>query len=347
MSSTMKILPNNIISKENLNFRLKLEVIYEEQKLQSVVFDPAKAKYGVQYTASNIEDNANNPESGLDMDFEIEKSLEGDIPSKCTLTIWNLSEDVFNLITKRGMGFHLYYARGNNDWSLLFYGEPWFASQGNPLGGNNDAKGFLKRDEAVGGENDIPTTIYLQSELNAYEEAYISKSYQGYVSTEQIIRDCAEAMGLGCNIQKEIKHKKVNNYVARGKASEELEKIVKELDVPASQGKPAITYDNNNVNVYIDGLNIDIFFNVTNSNNFSQTVYGYVFDKDNSTRPEKEVVDKEEYFKFKTQLLPDLTAGIYCMCDFSNLKGKRQIKKVVSIGNNYGTEGETEVWVNV
>lgn len=331
----MKILPNNIISKEKLKFRLKLDVIYDDRWTTNEY-----ARNIVEHTATTIEDRIDNPESGLDMDFEIERTLE-DIPYKCTLTIWNLAEDTFNLISNRGMGFHLYYARGNNDWSLLFYGHPWFASQGNPLGGNNDSKGFLKRDEAVGGENDIPTTIYLQSDLIGYEEAFISKSYQGYVSTEQIIKDCADAMGLVCNIAPEIIHTKVNNYVARDRASKVLADIIKRVNV-LGFGEPKITYDNGNLNLFVDLEGTRLVLG-----SIDPKLYGYVFDKDNSTRPEKEQIDKEDYYHFKTQLLPDLTAGSYCMCEFSNLKGKKQIKKVVCTGNNYGTEGETEVWVNV
>lgn len=345
----MKILPNNKISNKNLDFRLKLAVMYnadiEKIGQLSIANVDFNGVYQNRMTKSSvvISDKKDNPESGLDIDFEIERTI-GEEPNKCTLTIWNLSESTFNQIANKSMAFYLYYARGENDWSLLFAGSPYFSTQGNPIGGNNDARGFLKRDDAVGGENDIPTTIYLEEAVNQYENAIISKSYQGYVSSLKVIQDCANTMGLPYNISGEIGHISLYNFVARGFASDILENVVSRLNTEFGFGKPTVNYDNNVVNVFVEhGDDKDKYF----VNDYYMRKYAYLFNESNSTRPEKEQHDKEEVFRFETQLLPDLSAGNYCKCEFSNLSGSRQIKKVISTGNNYGTEGKTEVYVNV
>lgn len=345
----MKIAPNNNITDKNLDFRLMLKVA-----LNSEVSDTKLISLEVKDSTIVIEDKKNDSESGLDMDFEIERDDKDD-SNICTLTIWNLSEETFNQIQGKSNLFNLYYARGDNDWTLLFSGVPYFATQEEAIGGNNDSKGFLKRDDAVGGENDIPTIIYLSETLNKYESTYISKSYQGSVSTEKIIQDCADTLGFPLNIAKEIKHVQVNNYVARGLVSDVLSDIVNNrletVGVFDEIGEPKLTYDNNNVNIFVVGggqFGGIRLYNESSENAYIQEeVFGYLFNDKNSTKPVKIQSDEEELYRFKTQLLPAITIGNYCKCDFSNVKGAKQIRKIVSVGNNYGTEGETEVTISV
>lgn len=333
----MKIAPNNKISKKNLNFRLWLSVELH-QGYESLTIFKGVEKQGF----IDIIDRKEKDESGLDMDFEIERKDDGN-PNICTLTIWNLSEDIFNQIALDANLFSLYYARGENDWSLLFTGSPYFAKQENPIGGNNDARGFLKRDDAVGGENDIPTIIYLEEAKDQYEKAVMSKSYKGDVSTEVVLKDCANALGMPLNVSKEIAHSKVSNFVARGYVYDVLKEIRPRLTIPFGIGDPKITFENSNLNVFAEIEDVGL----VQLKGAEIERFGYVFNPKNSSKPVRVQSDSEELYSFETQLLPSIKVGDFCACDFSNLQGRKQIRKIISTGNNYGTEGKTEVTVSV
>jgi hypothetical protein len=70
-----------------------------------------------------------------------------------------------------------------------------------------------------------------------------------------------------------------------------------------------------------------------------------LFNGSNSSRPEPELEDDVSLYHFTTKLLPNMRAGQYCKCDFETLTGTKEIVKVLLTGNNYGTAGQTEIWV--
>lgn len=313
----MKIQPNNIPVTQDLSFRLRLDIQFDKTAQTAISgLDLIQTTNGLR-----IADSKDDPEKGLDIDFEIERT-SGEEPSLATITIWNLSNSTFNQIANKGNAFELYCAGGNDDWSLLFRGTPYFATQEGAQGGNNTSRGFLQKDDATGGENDIATHLTLIDSLHAFESATLSKSYQGNVSTRLIIQDCIIAMGVQFGDELTF-YPEINNYVARGKCSKILNEIC---------GKIGCKH-------IIENGVLHLF------NGSKPKIYGYLFNGNNSSKPELEQDDDVNLYHFVTKLLPNLRAGQYCRCDFETLNGIKEINKVVLIGNNYGTAGQAEIWV--
>lgn len=313
----MKIQPNNIPVAQDLSFRLRLDIQFD--KAAQIAIPDLNL---IQTTNGlRIADSKDDPEKGLDIDFEIERT-SGEEPSLATITIWNLSNSTFNQIANKGNAFELYCASGNDDWSLLFRGTPYFATQEGAQGGNNTSRGFLQKDDATGGENDIATHLTLIDSLHAFESATLSKSYQGNVSTRLIIQDCIIAMGVQFGDELSF-YPEINNYVARGKCSKILNEIC---------GKIGCKHIIENGVLYL-------------FNGEKPKIYGYLFNGNNSSKPELEQEDDINLHHFFTKLLPNLRAGQYCRCDFETLNGTKEIHRVSLRGNNYGTLGQAEIWV--
>lgn len=308
----MLILPNNIPVTQDLNFRLRLDIQFDN-RVQSMI-PVVQTTNGI-----SIRDSVDDKSQGLDMDFEIERT-DGSEPSKATIKIWNLSKNTFNQIANHANAFELYFARGKDDWGLLFRGTPYFTTAEDAIGGNNTSRGFLKKDDSNGGDNDKVTIINLLDSLHAFESATMSKSYQGTISTKTIIQDCVTAMGI--QLGDEVSYPHINNYVARGNCAKVLNEICGKIGC-----KHII--ENGVLHLYTD----------------NPKVYGFQFNGDNSSTPQPEQEDDLMLYHFTTQLLPNLRAGQYCLCDFQTLNGTREIYKVVLVGNNYGTAGIAEVWV--
>lgn len=312
----MKIQPNNIPVYKNLDFRLKLNIQADKNKGSFKSWKWVTTTNGI-----TIQDSIDDSEKGLDIDFEIERT-DGEEPSVAKITIWNLSNSTFNEISSKGNVFELYFARGSDDWGLLFKGTPYFSTQEDAQGGNNNSRGFLKKEDQTAGQNDIATNIVLIDSLHAFETATISKSYQGTVDIGLIIKDCAKAMGVVIGDEPE-QYKTINNYVARGSCSKVLNELCGKM-----QCKHII--DNGVLHIYKEK---------------KPKVFGYLFNADNSSRPLPELDDDVTLYHFETKLLTNLRAGQYCKCDFATLSGTRQIVKILLVGNNYGTSGHTEIWV--
>lgn len=314
----MQILPQNNTTVQDLNFRLRLDIQFDKQVKIAMpnILDFFQTTNGIRF-----EDQINNPESGIDIDFEIERT-DGADPSLATITLWNITNDIFNQIANHANAFELYCAEGADDWSLIFRGTPYFSTQTGAEGGNNRSRGFLKKDDAVGGENDIATTITLIDSLHAFESASISKSYQGEISAQNIIADCATAMGVLIGDELDT-YPMMNNYVARGKVRTILREIC---------GKIGCKY-------IVDNGVLHLF------NGNKPKTYGFLFDGNNSSKPEAEQDGTLQGHHFVTKLLPSIRAGQYCKCEFETLSGTKEIYKARLSGNNYGTIAQSEVWV--
>lgn len=313
----MKIQPNNISVVQDLSFRLRLDIQFDKTAKSAMpLLNLVQTTNGLR-----IADSKTDSEKGLDMDFEIERT-SGEEPSLATITIWNLSNSTFNQIANKANAFELYCASGNDDWSLIFRGTPYLSSQEGAQGGNNTSRGFLKKDDATGGENDIATNLFLIDSLHAYESATLSKSYQGNISTRVVIQDCITAMGVSLGDELSF-YPEINNYVARGRCSKILNEIC---------GKIGCKH-------IIENGVLHLF------NGSKPKIYGYLFNGNNSSKPELEQEEDLNLHHFVTKLLPNLRAGQYCQCDFATLTGTREIYKVILTGNNYGTAGQAEIWV--
>lgn len=298
-------------------------------------------------------------ESGLDMDFEIVKSLDK-TPNESRITIWNLSDSTYKKIADEADAFELYGAWSNDEYALMFRGYPQKAvkkAKGTILTTN---KGFLKQDANASrrGQNDIETVLTLLDGKFEYEDAFLSKTYydperQG-ISTELLLKDCIETLGVPIGTMAEIKHiKLMGGMTYRDKTVKILKNLEQQLNF-----KSAI----------ING----IFYTFTDG--IPEQPYGIKLNSGNSSTPERQndkfitktktivrankkkgvegvkqtnVVKTENGFKIETKLLPFLNPGITCYCDFGDiLTGNKSIYKVKHIGNNYGTNARTEVYVS-
>lgn len=326
----------------DLNFRLRLDIGGANIRIE----DKIKEVDGNWYV---------DPESGLDMDFDITKSYNNN-PNESTITIWNLSNDTYERILKAGEdgnGVELSSAFSNDEFSLMFRGYP---SKVIKAGGKNIItanQGFLKQDANAGrrGQNDLATTLTLIDGKAEIEEAFFSKSYQTSVSTELVLKDCIETFGIPIGSVAQLEHRTLRKPYFRHKSSTIMNNLAKMLNFKWS-------IVNGVMYVYTTDL--------------PKQPYGIILDSNNSATPERQddkfkthtkttvrankkkgikgqkqtTIEKlERGFMIETRLLPFLNPGIWCYCDFGILKGTKFIYKVNHQGNNYGTQAITRVYV--
>lgn len=326
----------------DLNFRLRLDIaganIRIEDKLKT---DEETGRFYV------------DRESGLDMDFDIVKT-DDNIPNESTITIWNLSNDTYELIGQKADAIDLYAAWSNDEYALMFRGYPWKVLKKGKDTILTANQGFLKQDANAGrrGQNDIETVLTMIDGKAEYEEAFMNKTYYGIVSTELILKDCIETFGIPIGTIAELEHKEIMGMMYRKKTVEVLNGLAELLGF-----KWQIT--NGVFNLYTDEMPEQPYGIVLNSNNSSTPerqndkfkVTSKTIQKANKKKGIKGVkktsVEKiYNGYMIKTRLLPFLNPGTYCQCDFGKiLQGVKKIYKVRHRGNNYGTVAETEVYV--
>lgn len=339
-NSLKATIQNKPYQKEDFNFRLRLDIAGANLRIQDKIIE-SNGQWFV------------DPESGLDMDFDIIKTWDKQ-SNESEITIYNLNSDTFNRIYEEATAFELYGAFSNNEFALMFRGYPdkqLKRSQRTLITSN---EGFMKQDYRASfrGQNDVPTTLRLIDGKTTYEDATINKVYYGEVSSAIVFEDVIESMGLlKGNIAQDIEFKTLKNYSARGKSAAIMNYLAK-----------------------INGFKWTImngFFEAYTGKMPSQP-YGIMLDGFNSATPEKqedkfkttdEVLVKANKKKgiegkkkttitkvgmgymIETKLLPFLNPGIFAYCDFDILRGTKFIYKVQHTGNNYGVNCSTKVWV--
>lgn len=300
-----------------LNFRCRLDIhngFIEKIKSNSALMMSIIERTDV---AVSIADSVSDKEQGLDIDFEIEKSIGSD-PKKSKITIWNVSPSTYKKLEK-GTKIDFYGAYGKENYALISTGTLEAKSQEENKITSTDNKGFLWKDKQASGQCDIPTTIEFFDGGFLLTEAIISKSYKGANDFAFIVRDILSMFAVPIG-RFEIKtNYSVTDYVARGRIADIFNEIFNRL-----------------------GSHWDIvngYFNCYYDEKESDT-YGIVLDSDNSNRP----VAQENGYKIETKLLPFLNPDTYCKLNFTNVSGVYKIVRVRHTGNNYGTQGKTEVW---
>lgn len=320
-----------------LDFRLKLEIdINQEGDKDIVIAD----EYGVDYY-------------GLDMDFDIVKSYETR-PQASTIKIYNLSKDIYNRIYRQASAFRLSCARGRlADYVPFYTGFPIRATQVSKQTVLTSNQGFMSQDANAGrsGQNDLETEITLMN----YGFAQLFKSYQANVSTELIINDCIEAIGLPKGNMDTWQNVNIpTGFTIRGDVAKALNELGDRLG-------------------FYWNLN-DMKFNIYDKNRGQMKVYGLVLTPDNSSTPERQddkfksqvkTIQKaskkkgikgvkqinvnriKQGFLIKTQLVPHLACGstVY-LKDFgiADASGEKYVYKLRHVGSNTGTECYTEIY---
>jgi hypothetical protein len=328
-----------------MDFRLKLEIDLKDEK-----------------RGITIADVFGDSSQGLDMSFSIVKSYEN-IPQTSTLTIYNLSSDIYNLIYEKAEAFRLSCARGQNQDYVPFYtGYPINAVKAGKETVLTSNKGFMAQDANAGrsGQNDLETEITLMN----YGIAQLFKSYQDNVSVELVLKDCLDILGLPKgNIDTKIMERIQGTTLTKGFTSRG--NVSKVLDLLGNR------YNFNwNTN--------DMQLNIYDKNRNDIKTYGIVLTPHNSSTPERqddkfkskvttiqrankkkgikgvksvEVERLSQGFKIKTQLLPFLQCGATCHLGkdddtfgISGAEGDKYIYRIHHIGNNYGTDCYTEIF---
>lgn len=300
-----------------LNFRCQLDVHYgvkdtfrDDKELMATVIEKSDV-------AIRISDSINDKESGLDIDFVIEKSI-GSEPKKSKITIWNISPTTYKKL-ENGTKLDFYGAYGKENYSLISTGTLETKSQEENKVVSTTNKGFLWKDKQAGGQSDIPTTIEFYDSGLVLTEAIVSKSYKGVLDFSAIVKDILGIFGIPVGKFEISQPFAMKDYVARGRICDIFNEIFDRFNAHWD-----IT--NGFFNCYFDEKPEDAF--------------GIILNGDNSNRP----IAQENGYKIETKLLPFLNPDTYCKLNFTNLSGVYKIVRVKHTGNNYGTEGKTEIW---
>lgn len=339
MPNLVATVSNNAYVKQDLNFRLRLDIAGANLRIEDKIVE----SNGQWYV---------NPESGLDIDFDIVKSWDK-TPNESTITIYNLNSETYNKISQEATAFELYGAKSNDEFALMFRGYPLKQLQRAKKTLITSNEGFMKQDfkASFRGQNDTPTVLTLIDGKVNYTDGTINKYYPGKVSSRIIFEDVIESMGLiKGNVAFDIDFVELNNYSARGKS-------VSIMNYLADINGFKWTIMNGLFEAY--------------TGNPPEQPYGILLDGFNSTTPERQndkfIIKSEKASKNKkgtvagkkdakiektemgymieTQLLPFLNPGVFAYCNFNILEGIKFIYKVQHIGNNYGVNCSTRLWV--
>lgn len=316
-----RIEKNNLAElKTALNFRCRLDIhtgvidkIRSDPKLMMSVIEQSDI-------ALRISDSVSDREKGLDIDFEIDKS-SGSEPKKSRITIWNISPTTYQKL-ENGTKIDFYGAFGKENFGLISTGTLDGKSQEENQIVSSTNKGFLWKDKTASGQNDVPTTIEFTDAGIVYNDAVVSKSYKGVLDFSVIVKDILSLFSIPIG-KFDIKEQfAVKNYVARGKIADIFNEIFNRLN-----GHWDIT--NGYFNCY--------------PNEKEAEAFGIILNSENSNRP----VAQESGYKIETKLLPFLNPDSYCKLNFTNISGVYKITRVKHTGNNYGTQGKTEIWCDL
>lgn len=327
---------NTSAIKRDLNFRLRLDIGGANIRIEDKL---VKTDSGFWI----------DPECGLDMDFDIEKSWD-ETPNKSTITIYNITNDTYNRIYENANAFELYGAMGDDEYSLMFRGYPDKQLKRAKQTLITSNEGFMKQDyrASFAGQNDLPTVL----ELLDFGGGVINKYYPNTISSKVVFDDVIASMDLKKgNIASDIQFKPLKNFTARGKSAAIMNYL-------AQLNGFQWTVMNGLFEAYTGEV--------------PDQPYGILLDSYNSSTPERqddkfqtkqevlqkankkkgvqakkkiEILKTEKGYMIETQLLPFLNPGVFAYCDFGILQGTKFIYKVKHVGNNYGVNCSTKVWV--
>lgn len=260
----------------------------------------------------------------LDIDFDVYKNNKSE-NNKSTITIWNLNDTTYQRLLEKTYEVDLYTWYGDDEPSLMFRGfvDKDKTSKRNINGRINTAKGFLESPvrQDIKGSFDIPTIIELVDGHVAYTQTKINKDYRTKVTSTQILKDCIEAMGVGtAKFSDKLPVKEYPTFKAVGAPQAVMQQVCKPLGIKF-----------NISNGLIQVVAPDEEFNGE---------FAILLNRENSMRPDR--VGENELV-ISTRLIPSLNPYDWVQCDFNEFSGVESIRQVHSKGNNYGTQGSTEI----
>ena len=280
----------------------------------------------------------------LDIALKIKKTNEAP-PNYCTCTIYNLSDDTYNLIKDNATGARVYVSEGganlskdyNLNYNLVFEGDlrdlkkfkkPSRAKKPKKPRKKKASTAPQKYNEpAITSEfegADVQTVIELQDGLKAtLLDPYFSKSYADKFTNSQVIRDVLD------NFRK--------NKVPIGKVDMLSE-------VTFKNGKVLHGYTLSILRMMCSSAMGSAYIKngvvcVTNANSLPQ-VYAILLNGNNCARPEE---DKNKEVKVEAPLLPTLNPNDWVMLDFKNVSGAYKVYKIEIEMDNFGQAAGSEL----
>lgn len=337
--STNNILKANLVNeafiKRDLNFRLRLDIAGANLRIEDKIIE----SNGLWYV---------DPESGLDIDFDIVKSARTSEINETTLTIYNLNSETYNKIREEATAFELYGAHSNNEFALMSRGYPDLQLKRAKKTLITSNEGFMKQDYRASfrGQSDLPTVIKLLDGKTNYLDATINKPYYGEISSQLIFDDVIESMGvIRGNIAEDIVFKPLKNYSARGKSATIMNylaelngfqwKIMNGIFEAYTGNKPPQPYG-----ILLDGFNSSTPERQDDKFKTQSTLKGK--NKKNGVLKVEKI---DNGYMVETELLPFVNPGLFALCDFDILKGTCYIYKVHHKGNNYGVNCSSKLYM--
>lgn len=271
-----------------------------------------------------------------DISIELSKSDDGS-PNYCTCTIYNISENTYNIINEKTNHIRVYADTNENGYVLIFQGDlrdikKWkaYKSTASKTKGRKRKKPVKVQYESPPitretNDNNVTTIIQLQDGIKStFLNNYYSKSYKNAVTNITILNDIIDyikrqtTIGIG-NIANLTEKTFSTGYVAHGSLANVLRTI-------CQTGNCKSIIENNVLNIY--------------SNTVTSDVYGYYLHSNICPRPE---FNANKEISVLAPFLPTVQVGNFVKLDFQDIDGCYPIKKIESKIDNFGQNYETNL----
>lgn len=273
-----------------------------------------------------------------DISVEIKKTDQG-CPNYCTINIYNVSQNTYNVINDKANEIRVYADTDNQGYTLIFEGVlrdivKWKKAKAStakkkrksrttkkPIQIHYNEPPILRSED----DGNIVTTIQLQDGFkNAYLNNFYQKSYSGQITNKQILNDILyyvkRQTTLGIGVTAELEEKTFpNGRVVSGTLTNVLRQI-------CSTGNCISDIDNNIINIF--------------KKNQTSDVYGYYLHGGICPKPEFNA-DKE--ISVDAPFLPSVNVGAFVKLDFEDIDGIYPIKEIDSKIDNFGNSYETKL----
>lgn len=280
-----------------------------------------------------------------DISVEIKKNSEGS-PNYCTLNIYNISQNTYNIINDKANEIRVYADIDEKGYVLIFEGVlrdivKWKKAKSTvaktkrktkrkkiakkPIQVHYNSPPILRSQD----DGNITTTIQLQDGFkNAYINNHYQQSYEGQVSNRQILNDILyyvkRQTTLGIGITTDLTEKIFpKGRIIKGSLASVLKQI-------CATGNCICDIDNNIINIF--------------QKNQTSDVYGYYLHGGICPRPEFNA-DKE--ISIDAPFLPSVNIGAFVKLDFEDIDGIYPIKEIESKIDNFGSSYETKLTLKV
>lgn len=245
--------------------------------------------------------------SNVDIDFDIVKTSDF-IPNFATVSVWNLDEKFYQILTRTTSKISLIYSVEEGDGVLIR--------------GNVDTKSFSQKIiKKFPNTQDVLSTFTIIVSKNEIDNAYVNQNFREKISVAEVLELCAKTLGLTfvCNVENlnllEFPYLKI-----KGTAYSIISKICSDLSLKFS-------LDNDAVEIFSDEK--------------ISTLSDYKFHLKNSRLLQK----NNDEFELQTGYIPDIGFSNTIEADFDILNGVFSPKKFRTIGNNYEKKIETFITI--